>query len=249
MTDPTELDALVAPLRASFHAKRRDVAAKCEAISRLVDSYLASVDARITSELSRTHSLPSKAPSTDPGQIAQELLRCVQQLPELLSRTGAEAQVDTPKDELTGPKRREPTTSTRAAEGATAARGTAPEVTPAPPLACLRQATQTHPLVVVGGPPHLERLASLALGDAHTIEWVDTTRQGTHAIGNLERRIRDRRITALLILEGLVQHKHSDPLVSTARVTNVPVVYGGKGGRSALLQSLVELEGMLQQRK
>jgi hypothetical protein len=104
-------------------------------------------------------------------------------------------------------------------------------------------------LVIVGGPPHLERLATLAVDTRDQVEWVDTTRQGTHAIGNLERRIKDKRISALLILEGLVQHRHSDPLVSTARSTKIPSAYGGKGGRTALAQALDELERMLQQRR
>jgi hypothetical protein len=47
-------------------------------------------------------------------------------------------------------------------------------------------------------------------------------------------------------LEGLVQHRHSDPLVSTARSAKVPHAYGGKGGRAALTQAVDELERMLQ---
>jgi hypothetical protein len=87
------------------------------------------------------------------------------------------------------------------------------------------------------------------LGSEGQVEWVDTTRQGTHAIGNLERRIKDKRIGALLILEGLVQHRHSDPLVSTARGAHIPHAYGGKGGRSAIAHALGELELMLLQRR
>lgn len=250
MTEPTELDALMAPLRASFHAKRRDVAAHCEAISRLLDSYLAAVDCSILRELARSHSLPSPAPGADAGRIALDLLARVQGLPELRSLPdSAPDRIATADEKVEGARRREPGKPVRPVAVTPERVSPGSEVPPVETHPWLRKALAQHPLVIVGGPPHLERLSSLSLDTEHTVEWVDTTRQGTHAIGNLERRIRDGRISALLILEGLVQHRHSDPLVSTARVTHVPVAYGGKGGRTALVQSFDEIEMMLRQQK
>lgn len=250
MTDSTDLDALVAPLRSNFHAKRRDVAAQCEAISRLLESYLKAVDSAILRELAQSHSLPSPAPGADSGRIALDLLMRVQNLPELRALVVPSPRADSVIVAETGESlRQRDATKDTSRLLLPAEKSTNSVDVPTPTnLPRLREALALHPLVIVGGPPHLERLAGLNLDIENSVEWVDTTRQGTHAIGNLERRIRDRRISALLILEGLVQHRHSDPLVSTARVTNIPHAYGGKGGRTAIAQSLAELDRMMTQK-
>lgn len=97
------------------------------------------------------------------------------------------------------------------------------------------------PLVVVGGVPRPERARALPKEIAERIEWIDTTRQGTVAIGNLTQRLRSRRVSGLVLLEGIVGHRHSEPLVHAARDGGVPVVYAGKGGKGALERALAEL--------
>jgi hypothetical protein len=270
MNEHPELEALLTPLRSSFHAKRRDAAAQCEAIVRLTEGYLKAVDQRILHELAKSHGLPEVPLPHDPERLALELFEQVRTLPELRQRIEAASSVSAkslPSAANTPPirARNGETTSSQGGPSATPKRdslkppattanaGPRSDATPSSPTPSnwplVRQALNEHPLVIVGGPPHLERVAALAVDPSGRIEWIDTTRQGTHAIGNLERRIKDKRIAALLILEGLVQHRHSDPLVSTARSAKIPAAYGGKGGRSALSQAFSELERILQQRQ
>lgn len=250
MTEPHELESLLAPIRATFHAKRRNVVGLCDEIALLLASYRQSVDNTILRELARSHELPQPSPATDSRRLALELLDKVQSLPELrqLLVLPNKAEGDKSPDSA---RARAPTPVIPTARNT--ANVTAPPKTNQVNSASatwplVRKAITQHPLVIVGGQPHLERLASLHLDKPDLVEWVDTTRQGTHAIGNLEHRIRDKRIAALLILEGLVQHKHSDPLVSAARHANIPNSYGGKGGKAAILHALDELEKMLLQR-
>jgi hypothetical protein len=256
MTEHPELEALLTPLRSSFHAKRRDVAAQCDEIIRLVENYLKACEQKILRELAKGHSLAEPPVNAHPESLAVELLAKVQALPELRRLENGAPTNDAPSKSsaleytpLIGVQKKEAPRTLRSTPPSAIK---TPEISAAPPTAnwpLLRQAFLEHPLVIVGGTPHLERLTALAVGANDRIEWVDTTRQGTHAIGNLERRIKDKRISALLILEGLVQHRHSDPLVSTARSAKIPHAYGGKGGRSAIAQALDEIELMLLQRQ
>jgi hypothetical protein len=96
-------------------------------------------------------------------------------------------------------------------------------------------------LVVVGGVARMERVSFAPREVRDTIEWIDTTRHGTHAIGNLAQRIRARRVGALVMMEGLVGHRHSEPVVGAARVASVPVAYAGKGGRNSLARAFLTL--------
>jgi hypothetical protein len=111
----------------------------------------------------------------------------------------------------------------------------APELSPSVPPG------HAPPLVVVGGVPRPERARALPKEVAERIEWIDTTRQGTVAIGNLTQRLKARRVSGLVLLEGIVGHRHTDPLVSAARDGGVPVAYAGKGGKGALERALAEV--------
>ncbi|HEY5956992.1 MAG TPA: hypothetical protein VIV60_10585, partial [Polyangiaceae bacterium] len=215
MSEPDPFESLLAPLRASFHAKRRERLAMAEQISRCLEAYVRAVDTEILQELGKTHGIGAKLAGDPPSRLAAELRHLVALLPELQA---SEAVAMAPKSSS------QPS----------------PESSPAP-LSSMRTTFDHAPLVIVGGPPHLERLRSLPEDLLPKVEWVDTTRQGTHAIGNLERRIRDNRIGAMLILEGLVLHRHTDPLVSAARSVSLPLAFAGKGGRSALTQAIEEL--------
>lgn len=255
MNEPDPLDELLAPLRAAFHAKRRVYVGIAEQITKTLEAYLQAADAVIAREISQTHGLPSRSVAPTPDRLAVELLRIVQTLPELRqpvtssdfavrshdlsSGSGSQHVPGAVKPQL---NLREPLSDKRDS------RGSSPIIDANAATAAwpnLHAAMQRGQLIVVGGPPHLERLKALPAPARENIEWIDTTRQGTHAIGNLERRIRDHRIAAIIILEGLVQHRHTDPLVSAARSVDVPITFAGKGGRAAILLALQELESRL----
>lgn len=107
--------------------------------------------------------------------------------------------------------------------------------------------SKTRPLVIVGGLAKLEKLQLFPEDLRACVEWIETTRQGTHAIGNLANRIRHHRVSALILLDGLVGHRHTDPLVSAARDAGIVAVYAGKGGQAALSRALGQVEKMLGQ--
>jgi hypothetical protein len=79
------------------------------------------------------------------------------------------------------------------------------------------------------------------------VEWIDTSPSSTSSTTVLERRIRDGRIAALVVLDGLVGHKHVEPLIAAARQTSVPVAYAGRGGTASLEQAMLEIEEGLRQ--
>lgn len=114
----------------------------------------------------------------------------------------------------------------------------------AEPFPTLQRLGRQAPIVVVGG-SRGEKLAWLPLPLRQTVEWIETTRQGTHAIGNLAQRIRQRRVLALIVLDGVVGHKHSEPLVAAAREVKIPTAYANKGGTGTLARAFTQLEKMV----
>jgi hypothetical protein len=95
--------------------------------------------------------------------------------------------------------------------------------------------------VLVGGVIRSDRLGFLPREVIERLEWIDTTRQGTHAIGNLAQRIKARRVAALILMEGVIGHRHSDPVVHATREVGIPMEYAGKGGRNALIRALISI--------
>ncbi len=250
MPEPDYLESLLAPLRASFHARRRDRMGIAEQISDSLAMYIKAVDVAVTRELCKAHGLPVPTAGDPPAALAAELLRLVRLLPELRGQSSTKCPSD-PELPAESPEISSDRPNARSSEARLDKRPRRPDNEGDIPAGegqrwpNLLKAIIKAPLVIVGGQPHLERLSMLPSTSIQQVEWIDTTRQGTHAIGNLERRIRDHRIGGILILEGLVQHRHTDPLISAARGVDLAHSFGGKGGRAALLQSLDELESRI----
>jgi len=231
MVEPEPLLQLTEALCAKYHLRRQKLVLLAQTLTEKLEAYLRALEVGIARELAELHQLPRPKESADPRTCAEELLACVRALPEL-TRSADDGSA---AESVVAPA--EPT------------RTKPPRATPSPEsiggLTQLLSATNQAPLVIVGGTPHLERLAQFPAELRARIEWIDTSRQGTHAIGNLERRIRERRLLGLMLLEEMVQHRHSDPLISAARSVNLPIVYGGRGGRAALRTAIVELDQRL----
>jgi hypothetical protein len=109
----------------------------------------------------------------------------------------------------------------------------------------LQQTTRERPLVLVGGISKQEKLERLQSRYGIQAEWVETQRAGTHAIATLEQRVRDGRIAALVVLDGLLGHKHFEPIVDAARRAGTPLAYGNKGGKASIAGALTEIEAQL----
>jgi len=245
MDDSSVLEELIGPLRAEFHARRTTALVRTDAITQALERYMYEVELEVARQLAGTHSLRQLRERPDLRRAAQDLLNTVLLLPELTENltptlTPPAVAPAPPKPPAVAPA---PTKPSTAAPGPSIAQQ--PTEAPKSPWPAITRALARAQLVIVGGAPHLDRLRLLPPDVLKAVEWVDTRQKGTHAIGNLERRVREHRISALLLLEGLVQHKHTDPLVSAARSASVPCVYAGKGGMLAISNALKEIEKVL----
>lgn len=101
-------------------------------------------------------------------------------------------------------------------------------------------------IVFIGALAGREKALPLEL--AADAEWIDTERDGAHAVGNLPQRIRQGRVAGIVILERVVSHKHTDPVVAAAREARVPVVFAGQGGKASLARALAQLSEMQSER-
>ncbi|HYP88668.1 MAG TPA: hypothetical protein VEQ59_10950, partial [Polyangiaceae bacterium] len=111
----------------------------------------------------------------------------------------------------------------------------------------LRAALASQKLVVIGAMSR-DRSESAPEGIGEHVEWIDTERDGVHALGNLPQRIRQGRVAGVIILDRAVKHKHSEPALAAARDAHVPTAFAGQGGRASLERALTQLEGMLGER-
>lgn len=240
MSDPASpIDELLESLRAALAARRRDGAAKIERVEAAVASYRRALEQQMASEFAAEHRL--KAPlkvGVSVGRAAEELRDAVLALPEvaqlLVKREGALERGDS---EAAGPMTLRAPVSAKGASRA-------------PPLAepsgwpKLRVALESQKLVVIGALSR-DRSDSAPEGIAEHIEWIDTERDGVHALGNLPQRIRQGRVAGVIILDRAVKHKHSEPALAAARDAHVPTAFAGQGGRASLERALSQIETML----
>ncbi|HXS17665.1 MAG TPA: hypothetical protein VN764_10780, partial [Polyangiaceae bacterium] len=112
-------------------------------------------------------------------------------------------------------------------------------------LAALTAHCSGRKLVVIGALAGRRKDGVLPPPLEERTEWVDTERDGVHAIGNLPQRIRQNRVGAVVILDRAVQHKHTEPIVAAARDTNTPLAFAGKGGNASLLRAVEQLDKRL----
>ncbi|GEM_PF-3418633 len=225
MTDP--IDEILDPLRAEYHARRSKVLSRVDPIHQALHRYTQALELEAARDVAAAHGLRHPASSANAVDAARALLSAVQMLPELQSSPASSDA--TPSMESLAP-------------------GSAPTELPiATAWPRLTRASSRAPLVIVGGTSPLAKTRVLTKALIAQSEWVDTRHQGTHAIGNLERRIRDRRVAAVILVEAMIQHRHTDPLVSAARMARVPCVYAGKGGTLAIKTALDEIEQALTQ--
>jgi hypothetical protein len=172
------------------------------------------------------------------ARAAEELRDAVLELPEL-ARLLSPSTGSSPDVEANGPM------TLKAPPGA---KPPAPLIVEAPVgWPRLRAALASQKLVIIGALSR-DRSESAPEGMAEHIEWIDTERDGVHALGNLPQRIRQGRVAGVVILDRAVKHKHSEPALAAARDAHVPTAFAGQGGRASLERALTQLEGMLRER-
>jgi len=230
MSDPASpIDDLLESLRAALAARRRDGTAGIERVQAALGSYRRAVEQQIASEFAAEHRLKAPAKTgLSVARAAEELRDAVQQLPEVAQPSSvASGLLELPSL----------VTDTEAS---------GPMTLKAPPANWprLRAALVSQKLVVIGALSR-DRSESAPAGIGEHIEWIDTERDGVHALGNLPQRIRQGRVAGVIILDRAVKHKHSEPALAAARDAKVPTAFAGQGGRASLERALTQIEGML----
>jgi hypothetical protein len=235
---PSPIDELLESLRAALAARRRDGAGRLDRIEAALGSYRRAVEQQIAVEFAAEHKL--KAPvkvGISVARAAEELRDALLDLPDLarlLARAEPPAEMEAV--ETSGPMTLRAPPATRK-----------PLSDLAPPPAGwprLRAALASQKLVVIGALSR-DRSESVPDGFGDHIEWIDTERDGVHALGNLPQRIRQGRVAGVIILDRAVKHKHSEPALAAARDAHVPTAFAGQGGRASLERALTQLETML----
>lgn len=241
MSDPASpIDELLESLRAALAARRRDGVLGVERVEAALGSYRRAVELQIALEFAAEHRL--KAPQkvgVSLARAAEELCDSVLGLPELahlLSRNDGSHGVSGVESPMT---LKAPLASKSAAGVKAQVVVEAPSTWPN-----LRAALVSQKLVVIGALSR-DRSDSAPEGFSEHIEWIDTERDGVHALGNLPQRIRQGRVAGVIILDRAVKHKHSEPALAAARDAKVPTAFAGQGGRASLERALTQLEGML----
>ena len=101
------------------------------------------------------------------------------------------------------------------------------------------------PLVLLGGVVKQEKLDRLKKNLGAEVEWIATDNGNPQGIASLERRVREGRVGAVVVLEELIGHRHFSPVVDAARQAMMPIAYGAKAGKASIVRALQDIEGML----
>jgi hypothetical protein len=214
---PTPFDDVVEAVRAALNTKRVDLSQRVATIEAALRAYERAVELEIAESFAHEHGLKQPAGRESAADAAQKLARAVAVLPELPT-SGSKA---TPEPAETEPRRATP----------------APTESPRP-------RAPRGKLVIIGALSGREKSSALPSEIADEAEWIDTERDGVHAVGNLPQRIKQGRVSGVVILDRVVSHKHTEPVVAAAREARVPVAFAGQGGRASLLRAIAQLDEM-----
>jgi hypothetical protein len=210
-------DDVVEAVRAALNSKRTDLSQRVGAIEAALRAYERAVELEIAESFASEHGLKQPAGRERAAEAALSLARAVAQLPELRAKPAADARavVETEAE----PAAESPTESPKAR-------------------------TPRGKLVIIGAISGREKSSALPSEVAADAEWIDTERDGVHAVGNLPQRIKQGRVSGIVILDRVVSHKHTEPVVAAAREARVPVAFAGQGGRASLLRAVAQLDEM-----
>jgi len=218
---PSAFDDVVESVRAALNAKRAEVAERIATLEKALRGYERALEFEIAESFAIEHHLKQPARQERASEAALRLSRAVDSLPELVLRAGAKSRKPEPEPEPASER----------------------EAVAAPK-------TRAHPgkLVIIGALAGREKSGALPVEVAADAEWIDTERDGVHAVGNLPQRIKQGRVSGVVILDRVVSHKHTEPVVAAAREAKVPVAFAGQGGKASLTRALLQLEEMRRER-
>jgi hypothetical protein len=214
-------DDVVEAVRAALNAKRSDLSQRVATIEAALRSYEHAVEAEIAESFATEHQLKQPAVRERALGAAQSLARAVAALPELAAVHAPNSVHRLPPEAEAEPPSAPPSAKPRAARGK---------------------------LVIIGAISGREKSSALPAELATDAEWIDTERDGVHAVGNLPQRIKQGRVSGVVILDRVVSHKHTEPVVAAAREARVPVAFAGQGGRASLARAIAQLDEMRRER-
>ena len=216
---PSAFDAVVESVRAALNAKRAEVAERIGSIEAALKAYELALEYEIAESFATEHQLKQPARAKRAADAALELARAVTNLPELAARPSSRPSAPEP----------EPSAAAEAPSS-------------------VKPRSHAGKLVIIGALAGREKSGALPAEFAADAEWIDTERDGVHAVGNLPQRIRQGRVSGVVILDRIVSHKHTEPVVAAAREARVPVAFAGQGGKASLARAVAQIEEMRRER-
>lgn len=228
----SSIDEVLGSVEAALNARRAPLIERVRRVARALEDYRQAVEAQIARQFASEHRLPLPAATPlSPERAAEILETLVRELPERArEQARADAAVDSPPSGSIPPS----------APASTGAAERYPSLT-----AAARHAK----IVAIGALAGRDRSPSVPDELAGSVEWIDTEREGAHAIGNLPQRVRQGRVAGVIILDRVVSHRHTEPVVAAARDAGVPVAFAGQGGKASLVRALERLEAALSGRE
>lgn len=219
--DDSPVDSLLAVVQSALMARRGALNERVQAIERALVAYRRAAEAQIAREFAEEHGFKHPSPAALSPERAAELLRAaVSGLPELFREQEEDLDPTRP------PQLQEKIESS----------------VPRPAPHAFQPGAK---IVVIGALSGRDKTQAVPEPFGDSIEWVDTERQGSHAIGNLPQRLRQRRVDGVIILERAVKHRHTEPVMAAAREARVPIAFAGQGGRASLLRAFAEIDRAL----
>lgn len=104
-------------------------------------------------------------------------------------------------------------------------------------------------ILLVGGTVKNDKLDRVRRRTGIAIEWVGLDAgKSAAAVASLAKRIRAGKVSALVLLNGLLNHKQSEPVLAAAREVDLPLAYADKAGTGSLDRAIGELERRLRER-
>jgi hypothetical protein len=216
---PSAFDDVVESVRAALNAKRTELSERSASIEAALRAYERAVELEIAEAFASAHQLKQPAAGERAADAARKLARAVAHLPELA----------TPAPAAPAPAK-------------------VREASAAPEPASPKPRASSGKLVIIGALSGREKGSALPAELASDTEWIDTERDGVHAVGNLPQRIKQGRVSGVVILDRVVSHKHTEPVLAAAREAKVPVAFAGQGGRASLLRALAQIDEMRRER-
>lgn len=210
-------------------ARRARLVERVQRIELALESYRRAVETQLVREFAKEHAFKLPAPSALSPERAAELLKSlVDALPEQPSHSEAEASAPAP------------------ASISPVVAGNEIDNAPLSTHPALLARVKHGRIVVIGALSGRDRGSTFPPELAEHVEWIDTERDGAHAIGNLPQRVRQGRVAAVVILDRAVQHRHTEPVVAQAREQGVPIAFAGQGGKASLARALAQIEAALE---